>query len=261
MIILASAIACRVSPSIPFLHPGSAFEANDYSIERALAVVGVVGLISALALAGFGVVLQSTIPSTVTVENPDRPPASACDDDRLGGNMTVDGENITFGTPEACAEARQIPAQRLVWRVLGPRLPFEFLSAFVSWFVVGGTFHVFTRTDDESARGPLVVTAWGTVPQAIGTVLTVTVLSVSVLLGSAPVAASFEASLQRLETAVRASISIAFTITAGMTLWSGWIHYHGLRAVRELDRRQALEAVSLVAAAGLLLSLWSLLSL
>jgi len=250
-----------MSPLIPFVHPSRAFEADGHSIERALAVVGIVGIVSALALAGFGAVLEWTIPSSGTVENPDHPPASACDDDGFGGNMTVDGENITFGTPEACAEPRQIPAQRLIWRALGPRLPFEFFSPFVSWLVVGGTFHVLTRSGDESARGPLVVTAWGTVPQAIGTVLTVTVLSVSVLLGPDPVVGSFDATLQRLETAFRASIPLALIITAGMTLWSAWIHYHGLRAVRELDRRQALEAVSLVAAVGLCLSVWSLLSL
>lgn len=250
-----------MSPLIPFLHPNRAFEADDDSVERALAVVGVVGLVSAIALAGFGVVLGWTIPATVTVENPDRPPESMCDGDRFGGNMTVDGKNISFGTPDGCAESRQIPAQRLVWRTLGPQLPVEFFAPFVSWLIVAGTLHVLTRSDDESARGVLVVTAWGTVPQAIGTVLTVTVLSVSVLLGPAPVAASFEATLQRLDAAVRTSLPLAFSITAGMTLWSAWIHYHGLRAVRELDRRQAFEAVSLVAAAGLLLSLWSLLSL
>ncbi|MFB6156955.1 MAG: Yip1 family protein [Haloferacaceae archaeon] len=247
-----------MAPWSPVIRPSLAFD-DDPSMEPALAVVAVAGLVSVLSLLLLGAAVVRTLPAGATVENPDRPAAELCNDP-IVGSVTVDGRTVAFDTPEGCAEPKRVPASRVVWRAFGSRLPGQFLGTVVGWLVVGGALHLLTREEGDSARGPMAVAAWGTVPGAVGSVVTSVLVASAVVAGDGPRATTLEATVRGVEGALRAGVPAAVGVSAVTTVWSAWIHYHGLRAVRDLDRDRAAMAVGIVAVAGFLLALWGALS-
>ncbi|SHH09990.1 YIP1 family protein [Halobaculum gomorrense] len=246
----------------PLVRPDESFDRDpgSYSVERALGLVAALALLSALSVVVIGAGVAHAIPDEATVENPERPPASACDDESTV-NLTVDGEPVTFATPETCDEPARVPTDRLVWRAVGGELPGQFFAPMLGWLLVGGVFHAVTRSDGESPAGPMTVAAWGRVSRVLGTLLLALVLAWTAAgSGVAPGTPTAEATIRTIGWAFEASVPLAIGVRTAAIGWGAWIEYHGLRRVRDLPPRRALLVVGLVAGVSLVVSLWALLS-
>jgi len=157
-----------------------------------------------------------------------------------------------------------VPVRSLVWRVVGTEVLDKFVRALLSWLLVGGALHVLTSgddEDDEAARWPLVVARWVAVPWALGSVVVAIIVAAVVSIHpSVRSAATGGAAAEALQPAVQARVPVPAGIGALTTGWSGWIHYHGVQVVRDVEADRALYAAGLVAVVGLLLTACSPLS-
>lgn len=234
---------------VPPLEPAQAFADESPSADRALAVVALVALVSALALVPVGWALAHSFAPGTTVENPDRPPERLCENREP---MTVDGRTVDFSTPEGCSESARVSVRSVVWRVVGQQAVVQFLSTLVSWGLVAGAVYALARAEVDG-RDAIVVTGWGTVPWAAGAVVTAGLLVLTLGTVDTAAAGSVRAVVDAFTAGVRASRPVALAVQAGVAAWTGWIHYHGLRVRTALSGRRSFELAAVVNASAYLL--------
>lgn len=242
-------------PPIAPLSPKRYFRERDVSAERALTVVALSALVASLALLPVGWVIASSFDPSTTVPNPDRPDESLCEPNDFP-NLTVDGESVTFGTPDGCAEPARIGARSVVWRVVGIEALAQGLSLCLAWVGITAALYALARQSFETGRDAMAIAGWGTVPWAASALAGAGVLLVTADPSAVRVAGeSASATADALASQFRAALPVTLAPPVLATLWTGWIHYHGLRELTALTSRRALELAAVVNASGFLLVL------
>ncbi|MDY6817445.1 MAG: hypothetical protein SVG88_02195 [Halobacteriales archaeon] len=241
-----------MAPLLVALQPAEYFETREVSVERALVVIALVVIVTGLSILPIGWLFVTSFDPSTTVPNPDKPSESLCGEEGIG-NMSVGSENITFQTPEECTEPAQIGIRSVIWRFTG-QLAFEqAISVVIGWLAITVALYGLASSAFESGRDAIVIASWGTVPWAVGALITAGILVIRVDTAAFPAAdLSAAETVDALVPQFKASRPITAGIQAVTTAWTGWIHYHGLRVRTSLTARKAFELAAVVNASGYL---------
>ncbi|MFB6251807.1 MAG: YIP1 family protein [Halobellus sp.] len=242
-------------PPLAPLSPKRYFRERDASANRALAVVALSALVASLAMLPVGWLLATSFDSSTTVPNPDHPEGSLCES-RDYPNLSVDGETVTFGTPEDCAEPARIGVRSVVWRVVAMEALGRGIALCLAWVGITAALYALARHSFETGREAIAIAGWGTVPWAASALVVAGVLVATVDPSALRAAGgSASATADALAAQLRAALPMTLVPPALATVWTGWIHYHGLRELTALSSRRALELAGVVNASGYLLVL------
>ncbi len=140
-----------------FVLSPSAFFAERPPADSLKTAFGLVVLFSFCLTVGFfliGFLIAGTVSGTVTVDNPDRPPAQMCDQH----------ESL-----DSCDEPETIErdAGALIQEEVSEHIWIPILGPFVLWFLGGITFYTVGRLGGGSPSfdGALSLAGWATIPE------------------------------------------------------------------------------------------------
>lgn len=208
----------------------------------------VVVLVFAVALAGsvafLGATLAGSVDETVTVDNPDRPPAWVCD----GSTPDVGGSSFE----ERCEEPETIErdAGSIVQEAANDLVPWLFVTPFLFWAIAGTVLFVGARLagGDGGFLETVAVAAWGVVPEFLR--LAAALVGLRYVLGRTTFTGPVERYPDQLATAI-APLDVPLLLVSLVVLgWQWLLLTAGLEETHDLPRPVAGATV------GVLLAVW-----
>ncbi len=223
---------------------------QEHSAATNLAVGFVVVLAFAVALAGsvasLGVMLAASTDETVTMDNPDRPPAQICagfddDPDSLVGDRCEEPETIDRD------------AGALLQEAANQYVPWTFVTVFLLWPVSGVALFAGARIagGDGGFAETLAVAAWGVVPEFLR--LAAGLVGLRYVLARTTFTGPFESYPDQLASALAPLEAPLLVVTLVVLAWQWLLLTAGIQETHELPRAVAAAVV------GVLLAVWGVL--
>jgi hypothetical protein len=228
---------------LPFVRPDRHFARprSERSFARALLVVGVTTVAVAVAVWILGgAIADAATEAGLTVDNPDRPAETFCEDDFGSGEFT----------PSGCDEPKRVPAGEALREAMGQYVGAMLFGVPVVWFLTGVGLHVVATL--AGGDGPLTeslsIAAWGMVP-SIG-VSSINFVALLWVIDRHRFDATTVSAFATEVQAVLGEWGLVFGAVSAVGLaWSAVVHYHGLH--RALDCSTAGAATGAVVIAAL----------
>jgi len=154
----------------------------------------------------------------------------------------------TLNSVSLSVSGRSVESSGLSATLIGAAL----LSTFVAWFVHGTALYLGTLpfASEGSFRELLVATGWGYLPQVLASVVTLAAVLSATVVEPTSVPARAEVTLANhavVQSAQpRALYTAAEAVGAALTVWSGYVWFGAVRAVRGVSRRVGVGVVALL---------------
>lgn len=224
---------------------------REYSATKRLDVGFVLVLVLATVLAGSvvasGAVLAGSLDETVTVDNPDRPPAWACD------GPASDGGGSSFD--EGCDEPATIErdAGELVQEAATEYVSTAFVAPFSLWAIAGVTLFAGARLAGGEGRfaETLAAAAWGAVPELVR--IAAALVGFRYVLGRTSFSGPVESYPEQLASALAVLDAPLLVVGLGVLAWQWVVLAAAVEEIHDVSRTAAGTVV------GAPLAVWALL--
>lgn len=234
-------------PRTPLLRPRRYFEAHDGSppLWHAAAAVAVVSVASAVGLAIILDQFAAALDVPITVDNPDYPGETFC-------------ENAAFDEPPAgCDEPPTV--ERQLGAMVAEELSWLPAAVFVIvplwWAIQAGVLHAASALADGSGSlaDTLSVAGWGMAPSLLRLVAVGALATQRLHAASVP--ADPDAAVAVLESALTGIELLGLAAALVVAVWAGVIRTYGLASARDLRVSTAAVVVGVLTVFGLLFEL------